>query len=181
MSDSVQKSNRRTVCWLVAASFAMFGFGYALVPLYDLFCEITGIGGKPTVAVLQDAPQAIDESRSLTIEFTGNAANGMPLQFRSKVPKTTVKPGEIHEVAYLVKNVSNRDLVGQAIPSVTPMEVAKHFVKLECFCFQNQSLPAGEEREMMVRFYVDPKTSRKFNTITLSYSFFEVKDPAPTS
>ena len=176
--SSVKLSNKRTIVWLLGLTVAMFGFGYALVPLYDLFCEITGIGGKPTIASSQASPNnlEIDESRSFTIEFTGNSTNGMPLQFYSTVPKTRVKPGEIHEVAYYVKNTSSRDITGQAVPSVTPMALAQHLVKLECFCFEQQLLPAGEEREMMVRFYVDPKASDKYSTITLSYSFFEMKN-----
>ena len=175
--ESIRKrSNMRIVAALTATVIAMFGFGYALVPLYDLFCEITGVGGKPAVAAQQSdsAVVEIDETRDVTIEFTGNATNGMPWIIRPEVRKTRVNPGEIREVLYRVKNTSGRNIVGQAIPSVSPMQVAKHFVKLECFCFRNQTLAAGEERLMPVRFYVDSKAPDDIKTITLSYSFFEV-------
>ncbi len=171
-------SNRRIAIALTATVFVMFGFGYALVPLYDLFCEITGIGGKPTIAVLQSADPDIDidSDRGVWVEFTGNSTNGLPWKIKPEINKTKVSPGEIHEVSYLVKNTSGRDLVGQAIPSVTPMQAARHVVKIECFCFNNQNLAAGEEKLMPMRFYIDPKLEKDTRTVTLSYSFFEVKN-----
>ena len=176
-------TNQRLVLVLTMAVFLMFGFGYALVPLYDLFCEITGIGGKPTVAATQndDPDLEIDLSRSVSIEFTGNSTNGFPWSIKPVINKTKVRPGEIHEVNYLVKNFSSQDMVGQAIPSVTPMQAARHVVKLECFCFNNQTLAAGEERLMPVRFYIDPELAKDTATVTLSYSFFEVKNPEGSS
>ncbi len=171
-------SNRRIAIALTATVFVMFGFGYALVPLYDLFCEITGIGGKPTIAALQSADPDIniDPDRDVWVEFTGNTTNGLPWKIKPEINKTKVRPGEIHEVSYLVKNTSGRDLVGQAIPSVTPMQAARHVVKIECFCFNNQNLAAGEEKLMPMRFYIDPKLEKDTRTVTLSYSFFEVKN-----
>ncbi len=163
--------------YLAVAVFAMFGFGYALVPLYDIFCEITGIGGKPTIAKLQSAtPQSIDLLRDVTIEFTGTSNNHMQWQINPMVKKTRVHPGEIHEINYRVKNTANRTIVAQAIPSVSPIQAAKHLVKLECFCFTNQTLNEGEEREMPVRFYVASELPKEIRTLTLSYSFFELKN-----
>ncbi|MDE0308328.1 MAG: cytochrome c oxidase assembly protein [Acidiferrobacterales bacterium] len=181
MSEPTRKtrlSNRRIAIALTATVFVMFGFGYALVPLYDLFCEITGIGGKPTVAVQQsdDPGINIDLDRQVWVEFTGNSTNGLPWTIKPQVSKTKVSPGEVHEVNYLVRNTSGRDIVGQAIPSVTPMQSARHVVKIECFCFNNQSLAAGEEKLMPVRFYVDPELEQDTRTVTLSYSFFEVRN-----
>ena len=177
-SRKTRFSNRRIAIALTATVFVMFGFGYALVPLYDLFCEITGIGGKPTIAVVQsvDPDLDIDLNRNVWVEFTGNSTNGLPWKIKPEINKTTVRPGEIHEVSYLVKNTSGRDLIGQAIPSVTPMQAARHVVKLECFCFNNQNLAAGEEKLMPMRFYIDPKLEKDTRTVTLSYSFFEVKN-----
>ncbi len=169
-----QHSNARWIVMLSGAVVLMFGFGYALVPLYDLFCEITGIGGKPTIAAqLKDRPElTIDSNRNVTVEFTATANRNMPWVIEPMVRKVKAHPGEIHEVNYLVKNTSNELLVGQAIPSISPMQAAKSLVKLECFCFNAQSLAAGEAREMPVRFYVSSDLSSEINTLTLSYSFF---------
>lgn len=178
MPESAKKhSNARWVVMLSAAVVLMFGFGYALVPLYDLFCEITGIGGKPTIANLQldSSEVVIDTNKKVTIEFTANANNYMPWTAEPVVAKTKVHPGEVHVVNYLVTNTAGREITGQAIPSITPMQAAKHLVKLECFCFEHQNLDAGEAREMPVRFYVDSNLPDEIKTLTLSYSFFELK------
>ncbi len=179
----VKRSNKRIILGLTATVFLMFGFGYALVPLYDLFCEVTGIGGKPTVAASLETDPDIEivSDRDVWVEFTGNSANDLPWSIDPEVTRTKVRPGEIHIVNYLVKNSSSRDLTGQAIPSVTPMQAARHVVKLECFCFNHQELAAGEARLMPVRFYIDPKLQQDTRTVTLSYSFFEVKTPEESS
>lgn len=178
-NTKAKRSNRRSVAALTAAVFLMFGFGYALVPLYNLFCEFTGIGGKPTVAALQMDADAVEvaPNRELTIEFIGTSNNGLPLDIEPMVKKTKVNPGEVHELHYVVENTSDRDFHVQAIPSVTPIEAARYFVKLECFCFESQQLTAGEKSELPVRFYVDAKSPVDVKTITLSYSFFEIDPP----
>ena len=180
MAEAAKKhSNTRWVVMLSAAVVLMFGFGYALVPLYDLFCEITGIGGKPTVATVQpdSSEVAIETDKEVTIEFTAIANNYMPWTIKPLVAKTKVHPGEIHVVNYLVTNTAKREMTGQAIPSIAPMQAAKHLVKLECFCFESQILEAGEAREMPVRFYVNSNLPDEINTLTLSYSFFELEKP----
>ncbi len=178
-NTTTKRTNRRTVVALTAAVFLMFGFGYALVPLYNLFCEITGAGGKPTIAAMQMDADAVEvvPSRELTIEFIGTSNNGLPLDIEPMVKKTKVSPGEINELHYTVKNKSDRDYHVQAIPSVTPIQAARYFVKLECFCFESQQLAAGEKSELPVRFYVDAKSPVDIKTITLSYSFFEIDQP----
>ena len=177
-----KKSNTRIVIVLTATIGFMFAFGYALVPLYDLFCEITGVGGKPTIAVVEGGPEGdVDLTRNITIEFTGNSTNSLPWTLRPMERKTQVNPGAIHEMDYLVKNTAGRDIIGQAIPSVTPMEAARYLVKLECFCFRQQTLVAGEEKRMPVRYYVDTGLPDEIRTITLSYSFFEVDDQKSSS
>jgi len=178
---SSKRSNTRWLVMLSGAVVLMFGFGYALVPLYDLFCEITGIGGKPTIAKLQNSSPdiAIDTTKKVTIEFTATANNNMPWQVTPMVRKTKVHPGEVHVVNYLVKNDAKQLVVGQAIPSISPMKAGRHLVKLACFCFDNQTLAAGESREMPVRFYIDPELPDDIKTLTLSYSFFQLKS-SPT-
>lgn len=177
---STRRSNTRWVVMLSGAVVLMFGFGYALVPLYDLFCEVTGIGGKPTIAKLQldESTVAIDTSKEVTVEFTATANNNMPWKVTPLVRKTKVHPGEVHIVNYLVENAANELMVGQAVPSISPMQAGRHMVKLECFCFDNQTLAAGEKREMPVRFYIDSELPDDIKTLTLSYSFFQLnKDP----
>jgi cytochrome c oxidase assembly protein subunit 11 len=165
--------NRKTVRNLVLVALAMFGFGYALSPLYDVLCQVTGIGGKTgrtdaqTVAV---AP--VDRSRTVTVEFTGNAVTGLPWEFRSLTKKLDVHPGETTVVKYLVRNLTDESISGQAIPSVTPFQSAAHFKKLECFCFTQQTLKPGETREMPVQFVVEAGLDKDVHTITLSYAFF---------
>ena len=170
-------SNKKLVAGLALAVVAMFGFGYALVPLYDLFCEITGIGGKPAIAAVQDSDPTltVDASRDVTVEFTYTSNYGLAWKVKPQVRKMKAVPGKIYQIDYAVKNELPRDVIGQAIPSVTPGAAAKHLVKIECFCFEQQKLAAAEEKDMPVRFYVDSQLSKDINTITLSYSFFEVK------
>ncbi len=177
---TTRRANGRWVVLLSGAVVLMFGFGYALVPLYDLFCEITGVGGKPTIAVEQQQQAIIEARREVTVEFTATANQNMPWTITPLVRKTKVNPGVIHEVNYLVKNTSKQPMVGQAIPSISPMQAAKNLVKLECFCFDAQTLAAGEMREMPVRFYINSKLSDEINTLTLSYSFFPLGQPIDT-
>ena len=179
MAQTAKKRiSKRLVLLLTAMTFGMFGFGYALVPLYDLFCEITGVGGSPTIGSPYQIGQLPDmeSDRDVWVEFTGNSTNGLPWTVEPQVKKAKLKIGEVHEFTYLVKNTSGKALVAQAVPSISPMQSARHLVKLECFCFENQPLAAGESRQMPVVFYIDPKLSKDTATLTLSYSFFEVKD-----
>ena len=169
------RSNKRLVALLAVAVVGMFGFGYALVPLYDIFCEITGIGGKPAIAESLEAPPKVASlsDRSMKIEFTGTAAENLSWQIEPANTET-VNLGAVTVVDYRVKNLSSREITGQAVPSVAPQEGARHLVKIECFCFTEQHLAAGEEKLMPVRFYVDPSISEDIKTLTLSYSFYDV-------
>ncbi len=175
MSASLKpKSNKRLVAALAFAVVGMFGFGYALVPLYDIFCEITGIGGKPAIAESLKAPDTLTVGdRSVKIEFTSTAAQNLNWKIEP-ADSVRVNVGSVIVAEYKVTNVSNRAVNAQAIPSITPLEGAKHLVKVDCFCFTGQTLEAGEQRSMPVRFYVDPELSEKINTLTLSYSFYEI-------
>ncbi len=166
-------ANRRLISRLVVVLFVMFGFGYALVPLYDLFCDITGLNGKTGVTSERSASlQAVDRSRSITVQFTGNTAGRLAWEFRPAVDTMEVHPGEVRETLYYARNTTSRDMVGRAIPSVAPNRAAAYFKKTECFCFSNQELAAGELKEMPVRFVVDPEVPDDVHTITLSYAFF---------
>jgi cytochrome c oxidase assembly protein subunit 11 len=165
------RANRRLFRRFGLAAIAMFGFGYALVPLYNVFCEVTGLNGKTGSAVEQVAGP-VDRSRTVTVEFTASVNQGMPWEFRPVQKRMQVHPGEEMVALYTARNTTSDTIVGQAVPSVSPGAAATYFKKIECFCFSRQELKAGEAREMPVRFVVDPKLDPAIRTVTLSYTFF---------
>jgi cytochrome c oxidase assembly protein subunit 11 len=167
-----EQANKRTMRKLFIVALAMFGFGYALVPLYDVFCEVTGINGKTKRGTIEQAQ--VDTSRWVTVEFTGHTDSKLPWQFQPAQPSMRVHPGQVVVANYVARNVSNRAITGRAIPSVSPNRAAGHFKKVECFCFTEQELKAGEEKQMPVQFYVDRKVPPEVDTITLSYAFFNL-------
>lgn len=167
------RANRRLAVTLGIVTVAMFGFGYALAPMYDLMCQAFGFNGKTGRTDAQAvAAQPVDTSRTVTVEFTGLATTGLPWEFRPLTKKLEVHPGEVKEVKYFVRNTTNETITGQAVPSVAPGLTAGHFKKIECFCFSQQTLKPGEVREMPVRFVVEPGLDPKVQTVTLSYTFF---------
>lgn len=170
--DSRATNNRRLALKLGVVTLAMFGFGFALSPMYDLMCKAFGLNGKTGRIEEQAAAQTVDKSRTVTVEFTGLATSGLPWEFKPMVKKMEVHPGATMEVKYLVSNLAQEEITGQAIPSVAPGISAAHFKKIECFCFIQQTLKPGETREMPVRFVVDAGLDKDVQTITLSYSFF---------
>jgi len=159
---------------LTLSALAMFGFGYALVPLYDVFCEVTGLNGKTATVAATDAAAVVDPNRSILIEFIARPNKDMPWLFEPVVQKLRVHPGEIHRVNYLAQNQTTQTMVAQAVPSVTPGQAALYFNKMECFCFNQQTLTAGQELLMPLQFYVDPALPSQFSTITLSYTLYQV-------
>jgi len=167
------RANRRLAVKLGIATVAMFGFGYALAPMYDLMCQAFGFNGKTGRTDVQAvAATPVDRSRTVTVEFTGLATTGLPWEFKPLTKKLAVHPGETHEVKYWVRNTTSETITGQAVPSVAPGLIAGHFKKIECFCFSQQTLKPGEVREMPVRFVVEPGIDPKVQTVTLSYTFF---------
>ncbi len=175
----IRKATRGLVARLTLVAVGMFGFGFALVPLYDVFCDLTGINGK-TGRVDQASAEAtqVDESRWVTVEFVANVSSGLPWTFRPEERRIRVHPGEVAETVFFARNATSVDGVGQAVPSVAPSLAAKYFSKTECFCFSQQPLNAGELKEMPVKFIVDPRLPKDITTITLAYTFFESKQPA---
>lgn len=168
----VVRSNRRLGMRLAVAVVAMFGFGFALVPFYEKICEVTGLRNIAQA----DAPAntQVDTSRTLRIEFDTNVRN-LPWQFKAKEPVVAVHPGALTQVMFEIVNTTDRPVTGQAIPSYGPQHAAQYFRKLDCFCFAKQTLAPGERREMPVVFVIDPSAPRELNTISLSYTFFEVE------
>jgi cytochrome c oxidase assembly protein subunit 11 len=171
-TESDKSNLMETMKKLVVVTILMFGFGFALVPIYRVICEVTGIN---QVVKKDDAPTntQIDTSRKITIEFDSNT-NHLPWRFKPVVNSVTVHPGELVHVDYEVVNAQDRAMHGQAIPSYAPKNSTKHFKKLECFCFKQQVLQAHESKKFPVVFVIDPALPKDVTTITLSYTFFEV-------
>ena len=178
----LHRDNRRMLGKLAVIATVMFGFAYALVPLYYSICEALGINvlaqserltsaGLPGTRERKLSTQ-VDRSRTITIEFDANARG--PWEFKPAVGSLTVHPGELATVMYEFRNVQNRTMAAQAIPSYAPLQASPHFTKLECFCFNEYTLKPGERKQWPVVFYVDPKLPKDVTTITLSYTFFEV-------
>ncbi|MFK8067190.1 MAG: cytochrome c oxidase assembly protein [Gammaproteobacteria bacterium] len=155
----------------------MFGFGFALVPIYNVFCEVTGLNGKTGEIIASEAEALVaDKERLVTVEFDTNLNEELPWSFIAKEYKMKVHPGQVSDAIFIVKNKTDRPIIGQAIPSVAPAQASLFFNKTECFCFTRQTLQAHEEREMLVRFVVDAKLPEKIETMTLSYTFFLATD-----
>jgi cytochrome c oxidase assembly protein subunit 11 len=178
MSD--QAANiQRTVKRLVLLVLGMSCFAFALVPLYDLFCEITGLNGKTGGQyVYEEADVAPDKSRLVRVNFITNTNDGMPWRFWPEKGGVRVHPGELKDVNFYVKNTTDRVMVGQAVPSVVPVSAAEFFHKTECFCFERQVLQPGEELAMPMRFIVGKELPKNVQSINLSYALFDVTDLA---
>lgn len=176
MSDQEQKKQNKSLVYrLLGITGGMFLFAYALVPIYNVFCDITGINGKTRGQALYNNVK-VDKQRVITVEFITNVNRGMPWEFRPLVKSIEVHPGELNEVHFYAKNRSKQDIVGQSIPSIAPGEAALYLNKTECFCFDQQRLKAGEEAEMPVKFYLDADIPKDIDRLTLSYQLFNVSD-----
>ncbi len=180
-SRGLQRDNRALVTKLAVVAVLMFGFGYALVPLYKSICEALGINvlsrserqvsgvGKPA----NGSNTQVDRSRTITVEFDANARG--PFDFKPAQRSLEVHPGELTTVMYEFRNTQSRSLAAQAIPSYAPKQATAYFNKLECFCFNEYTLAPGESKQWPVVFVIDPRLPKDVRTITLSYTFFEVK------
>jgi cytochrome c oxidase assembly protein subunit 11 len=177
MNLAQQHDNRLLLAKLSVIVIAMFGFGYALVPLYEKICEATGLNN---IARADAVPNTqVDATRAVRIEFDSNIRK-LPWQFRALTPVVDVHPGEVRQVMFEIVNATDRAMTGQAVPSYGPPDAAQYFRKLECFCFSRQTLQPGERRQMPVVFVVDAALPADVATITLSYTFFEVEGAGKT-
>ncbi|MGB5261875.1 MAG: cytochrome c oxidase assembly protein [Gammaproteobacteria bacterium] len=178
MQDSqLANANRKLVGRLGLVVVAMFGFGFALVPLYDVFCDITGLNGK-TGRIETEAAlgQTVDMEREVTVEFVASVQSDLPWEIKPMVRRIKVHPGEVTEVKYAARNNTGKTVIGQAVPSLVPGLASKYFNKTECFCFTQQALEADEYREMPLRFVVDPALPKDVKSVALSYTFFRMDD-----
>ena len=182
--DKTETNNKRVVGVSSLVVIAMFGFGFALIPLYDVFCDVLGINGSyqtiedGTYDAKAETERAlkngVDESRTITMQFLVTDNDALDLEFKSRTKSLTMNPGQIKEVSYYVKNRSNKPMVLQAIPDITPNMAKKYLAKIECFCFQKQTLQPGEEKEMPLRFVVNSALPERYPVLTMTYRFIDL-------
>ena len=158
---------------LIAAPILMFGFAFAMVPLYDILCEITGFNGT-TGTVDSEQQYEVDENRLVEVSFFASTMPGFPVQFGPKVTSMDVVPGKFYTTSYIAKNNTDFEVIGQAVPSVAPTDAALYFKKLECFCFTRQVFKPHEEVEMTLRFVIEPEMDMNIQDVSLSYNFFKL-------
>ena len=179
-SDKPVNPHRKLLASLLVIVVGAFGFGYALVPLYNVFCEITGFGGR-TNAEATTVVEAPDYSRQVRIEFMTTVNSFAPFEFAADADSMVVNPGRMYFATFTAKNLTEDDKVAHAVPSVAPVAAAEHFVKIECFCFNSQDFQAGEEKAMPLQFFVDPDLPDYVDTITLGYTFFDTSNVASSN
>ena len=190
-SPAPVRSHRSLLVKLLVVIALSFAFGFALVPLYDALCLVTGLNGKTaSVAAIgvgglskpvAAPPSRIDRSRIVSVEFTGTVMPGLPWDMKPLTSRLDLHPGELHQAMFRVSNRSDQTIVGQAIPSVTPGLAAQHFEKLDCFCFAQQTLAPGETKDLPLTFIVKPEIDQDIRTITLAYAFFNTVDAKSTA
>lgn len=171
--DLKNKKLVRKLLWLVVGSLL---FAFALVPLYDVLCTLTGLNGKTQNSAELMSKAKVDNTRWVNVQFTSNVMPGLGWNFYPKQASIKLHPGQIETVLFVAKNTTNEVVAGQAVPSITPGIAAANLKKIECFCFVRQSLNPGEEKEMPLRFFVSPELPRDVTEMTLSYSFFPAVD-----
>jgi cytochrome c oxidase assembly protein subunit 11 len=176
-ASATARANAQLLTKLVVIAAAMFAFGFALVPLYEKICSVTGIRNILRADHVTPRNTQVDTTRAVTVEFDSNT-HKLPWTFRPLAGHLDIHPGELHQVVYEIRNNENRPITAQAIPSYGPQHVAAYFKKVQCFCFEQQTLAPGEVRQMPIVFVVDPELPRDVRTITLSFTFFEIEGRA---
>jgi len=159
---------------LLLTIIGMAGFSFALVPLYNVFCDVTGLNGKLDLTVQSAKNQHLDYSRTITVEFVVNHNHEMPWEFKPKHKSLTLHPGQLATTAYFARNTTKRTMTAQAIPSIAPSRVSKFFKKTECFCFSSQKLGPGESAYLTLSFYLHPDIPKDVQRLTLAYTIFDV-------
>lgn len=171
-ADKNAGASRSLALQLLLITVAMFGFGFLLVPIYDAFCEVTGLGGKTnkTAAIVEES---VVVEREIKLEFDTTVNQYAPWEFSSTEDAMTIHPGAIYTTTFTARNLTDHHMTAQAVPSIAPAQAAKYFKKLECFCFTTQEFEAYESRDMPVRFIVESGIPEYIDTITLSYTLFD--------
>jgi cytochrome c oxidase assembly protein subunit 11 len=181
MSGKLKQQHRILGLKLLAMTIGMFGFGFALVPLYSVFCEITGIRSEIVATDSSQVHEAPEMDREVTIEFVANRVAGTTWEFQPSVAKMKVHPGKLYSTTFFARNMLDRPVTGLATPDIKPGIANKYFRKTECFCFSPQAFGASEGRDMAVRFIVDPELPDYVDTVTLSYNFYSQPELASAS
>ncbi|QVL46123.1 MAG: cytochrome c oxidase assembly protein [Methylophilaceae bacterium] len=177
IKENTKTSNKHLAVRLIMIVVAGLAFGFAIAPLYDVVCKAIGLNGRAdTTATDNDDAMAIDESRNVTVIFTGTTMPGLDWHFAANESTMTVHPGEIRLTSYQAINNGSQAVVGSAVPSVSPEVAALYFKKIECFCFNKQTLQPGEAKDMPIRFFVSPDLPKDIKTVTLSYAFYQSND-----
>lgn len=166
-TNKVIKNSVITIC-------LMFVLSFALVPFYNVFCDVAGLNGKIDLSIIAASPKGIDTSRTITVEFVVNYNKEMPWDFKPQHTILKMHPGELARTAYYARNLTKKSMVAQAIPSISPAKASKHFKKLECFCFDNTKLGPGESSHLSLQFYLDPEIPKDVKRLTLAYTLFDI-------
>lgn len=172
MNADKQADNKSLLIRLGLSACAMFGFGFAMVPLYDIFCEVTGIRAPIVATDIATITEQPALSRKIRLELLANTNSGAPWEFQPVSDSVQVETGLMQDTEFVARNLSTAALTGIATPDIRPAEAGRYFRKVECFCFDEQDFSAGEQRNLSVRFYVDPNLPAHIDTITLSYTLF---------
>lgn len=175
MTAPATKSINKQLRIMLIIVVGMFGFCFALVPIYNVFCSVTGLNGKTNGQVARPVMKT-DFSRQVTVELLATLNESIQAEFQSHDKKFTLHPGEYVSTTFRAKNLTDKPMIVQAIPSVTPGLAARHVNKVECFCFMKQPLQPNEERDFPLVFTVDPAVPTSINTLTLAYTLFDVTE-----
>ena len=173
LNPETLRANRTLLLKLLGFSLGAFAFGYALVPLYDVLCDVTGYGNERRLAQKSVIDTKPDTSRTITVEFLAELPSNGNFQFRPVLASMQVHPGQLYTADFIAKNLTGRDTVAQAVPSLAPTMLAPYFHKTECFCFTPQPFKTGEERVLPVRFVIDPAVPAYVDRVTLAYTFYD--------
>ncbi len=173
-----RRANRRLLRGLLIMTAGSFAFGWALIPLYDVFCKVAGVGNAEARAGSANVQEAPDPTREVTVEFVADPASVGSFEFRPKAASMRVHPGKLYDTGFYARNLTQAASVAQAVPSISPTVAAHYFHKTQCFCFSPQHFGAGEGRDMPVRFIVDPQLPGNVDKITLAYTFYDTTEAA---
>jgi cytochrome c oxidase assembly protein subunit 11 len=173
-----RRANRRLLRGLLLMTAGAFAFGWALIPLYGVFCRVAGIGNAEARAGSAKVEEALDATREVTVEFVADPASVGSFDFRPKTASMRVHPGKLYDTEFYARNLTQAASVAQAVPSISPTVAAHYFHKTQCFCFSPQHFGAGEGRDMPVRFIVDPQLPNNVDRITLAYTFYDTTEAA---
>jgi cytochrome c oxidase assembly protein subunit 11 len=177
-AEQRKRANRSLIVGLLTMTAGSFAFGWALIPLYDVFCRVAGVGNAEAKSGRSSAQEAVDPNREITIEFLADPASVGSFEFRPRVASMRVHPGKLYDTEFYAKNLTREASVAQAVPSISPGVAAKYFHKTECFCFSPQHFGIGEGRDMPVRFIVDPQLPPTVDKLTLAYTFYDTTQSA---